>query len=287
MIKYQLLFLCIFLSATFLTCKTGNDEPMQKSTFILGHRGSGVSSQSEFQENTYESVLNAFEKLDGAEVDIQCSKDGTLWLFHDADLPENEHNLLCVPQSTDIQITRFAVRSDSFTITPLEEIFVLMASKKITPFLSLDIKGYFNNGCFENSDQLQLYFESMANGLDELLTRYPLHNHIMIETDYQYFLDLIVEQQPGIETYLLGYNDFENRIKTALEKSYDGISFNYKDDNLTDEDLQNARNQNLKVQLWTVYNEDDFTRLMEWKPDFIQTGNVELGEMFMDHLQAQ
>ena len=285
--NYRLFFAINLIAVVFTSCKNGDEEPVNNQTHILGHRGSGVSNQSDFQENTYESVLNAFDKLDGAEVDIQCSKNGTLWLFHNADLPENSQGLLCLPQSTDNQIHQLNTENPAFTITNLEEIFLLMMEMENRPFLSLDIKGYFNNGCFENTEQLHAYFDMMADGLNKLLAKYPLHKQIMIETDYQYFLDLIVNQQPDVETYLLGYNDFEKRIQIALEKAYDGISFNVKDEDLSKNDIKKAHDNRLKVQLWTVYSEDDFEKVMQWSPDFVQTGSVELGEQFIDYQDSQ
>jgi glycerophosphoryl diester phosphodiesterase len=279
--KYWLFVVLIILFFNFQACKTGNEEPLKKRTLILGHRGSGTSQQSDFQENTYESVHNAFEKLDGAEVDIQCSKDGTLWLFHDANLPENHQNLLCIPQSSDYEIRNLETENVSFTVTPLEEILLLMSEMEKTSYLSLDVKGYFNNGCFETTEQLNEYFKKMASGLSDLLSDYPLYDQIMVETDYQYFLDLINEHEIGVSTYLLGYNDFKQRMHIALDKSYDGISFNHKDESLTEDDILNAGKENLKIQLWTVNNEDDFKKIIGWSPDFIQTGNVELGEKFI------
>lgn len=278
--KYFINILYCLIFFAFSSCKSGDEEPLQKKTHILGHRGSGATTLSEFQENTFESVRNAFDKLDGAEADVQCSRDGTLWLFHDANFPDED--LLCIPQASDEQIVLFVESNPSFTLSTLEDIFSLMMEMENKPYLSLDVKGHFNNGCFENTEELHAYFQLMSDGLNTLLSKYPLHKQVMVETDYQYFLDLMVKSQPKIETYLLGYNNFEKRIQTALEKSYDGISFNFKDENLSIMDIQLAHTNNLKVQLWTVYNEDDFSRLMEWEPDFIQTGNVALGEIFMN-----
>lgn len=256
-------------------CVSVEEKTEYPSALILGHRGSGVTS-AEFQENTVASVINAFERLDGAVVDIQCSKDGTIWLFHDAGLPADD--LLCLPQTTDKELEELAGKLTDFTFTRLEEILQLMTMMEKTPVLSLDVKGYFPNGCFEENNAPKHYFEMMAESLFALLERYPLQSHIIIETDYDYFLDLVKENEPFIELFLLGYHDFRERIERAIERSYHGISYNFKDEFLTREEIELARQNGLKVQLWPINSEEDFEMALSWKPAFIKTGNINQGE---------
>ncbi|MBW6481176.1 MAG: glycerophosphodiester phosphodiesterase [Bacteroidales bacterium] len=273
----SLLFLVT--AAFFMTgCNNAEVETEYPQTRILGHRGSGLTSE-EFRENTFSSVVNAFERLDGAEVDIQCSKDGTIWLFHDANLPGNE--LLCVPGATDRELEELSRESENFTITRLEEIFEYMMQMERTPILSLDVKGHFTNGCFDTDNAPNSYFDLMAKSLSDLLARYPLHTHVLVETDYMYFLELLKKTEPKVELYLLGYSNFSERIDKAFNSGYHGISYNFKDEYLTHEEIELARQKGLKVQLWTIYNEEDMQEALSWKPDFIQTGILKLGEKFL------
>jgi glycerophosphoryl diester phosphodiesterase len=275
--KRSFLFIVI-LVFVLAGCNNAGVETEYPETRILGHRGSGHTSE-EFQENTFSSVINAFKRLDGAEADIQCSKDGTIWLFHDASLPGNE--LLCVPGATDRELDELSRESENFTITRLEEIFDYMIQMEETPVLSLDVKGHFTNGCFETNNAPNSYFDLMAQSLSDLLALYPLHAHVVVETDYVYFLDLIKELEPQLELYLLGYRNFRERIEKALEKGYQGISYNFKDEFLTHEEIELARQNGLKVQLWTIYTQDDMEVALSWKPAFIQTGNIQAAEIFL------
>ncbi|GEM_PF-380067 len=260
-------------------CGTVEEKTDYPETLIIGHRGSGITS-AEFQENTLASVINAFHRLDGAEVDIQCSLDGTIWLFHDTGLPGND--LLCLPQASDEELEKMANEIPGYTLTRLEEIMQYMIQMEETPVLSMDVKGYFPNGCFEEKNATHFYFDKMAESFFELLELYPLQSHIIIETDYDYFLDLVKENEPLIELYLLGYHDFRERIEKALERSYHGISHSFRDEYLTREEIELARQNGLKVQLWTISSEKDFEMALSWKPAYIQTGNVPLGEKFLN-----
>lgn len=267
------------ITAFFMTgCNNTEVETEFPQTRILGHRGSGLSTE-EFQENTFLSVINAFKRIDGAEVDIQCSKDGTIWLFHDANLPGNK--LLCAPGATDQELDELARESENFTITRLEEIFEYMIQMEKTPMLSLDVKGHFSNGCFDTDNAPNSYFDLMANSLSDLLARYPLHTHVLVETDYVYFLEIVKKMEPQVELYLLGYSNFSERIDKAFNNGYHGISYNFKDEYLTHEEIEVARQKGLKVQLWTIYTEEDMQKALSWKPAFIQTGNTNLGEKYL------
>lgn len=275
----------IFVLIIFFAMNSCQKEPEPKvvlETKILGHRGSGTTELSGIQENTLTSVANAFENLHGAEVDIQCSKDGTIWLYHDSDLPSIALPLICIPQSTDSELDQFASQHEDFTLTRLEEVFALMTQISKVPCLSLDVKGHFSSQCFEGENAPESYFELMAASLTDLLDRYNVSGRVMVETDYQNFLDLMIAHEPRVECYLLGYSNFNERMEVALSKKYHGISYNYNNQDLSGADILSAHQKGLKVQLWTLGNETDFLRVLDWNPDFIQAGYVDLGQQFMD-----
>lgn len=265
-----------FLAALLISCTSQNHEAVSFETKILGHRGSGANYASDLEANSFASVKNGFENLHGAEVDIQCSKDGTIWLYHDADLPENDMGLLCFPTSTDSEIMELFAQDTARSITKLEDIFILINQMDKKPLLSLDVKGYFPNGCFEKASAPNAYFEQLAEGISYLLNKYNLYNNVMVETNYKYFLDLIRSSEPNIECYLLGYQDFNEKVDEALSKSYHGVSYRYSDENLDKKAVEAAQQKGLKVMLWAVYKEDDFRMVMDWKPDLVQIGNIDL-----------
>lgn len=55
---------------------------MKSNMHMFGHRGSSTTEP----ENTYSSIKQALELCDGAEFDIQMTKDGQLVVLHDLTL---------------------------------------------------------------------------------------------------------------------------------------------------------------------------------------------------------
>ncbi|MFO8054980.1 MAG: glycerophosphodiester phosphodiesterase [Bacteroidales bacterium] len=285
MLKSQIT-ITIILAGIFFSCAQQHEEPDNTKTRILGHRGSGKGLASGYQENTASSVKNAFDKLHGAEVDIQCSKDSTIWLFHDGNLPENEQGLLCIPSCRDAELEEFAKKDTAFTLSRLEEVFRLMVERKPTPFISLDIKGAFSEECFQENNAPDHYFDMIAQRLSSLLKHYELWDHVLVETNYTYFLDKIKITEPQIECYLLGFEDFRKNMETVLKKSYDGLSYNFHDKELTKKDIEAAKRKGLKIQLWSLYEQNDLQKALSWKPDFIQTGRVNISPAYLSERKA-
>lgn len=69
-----------------------------KSTLIIGHRGSGSSSDDNaFAENTIPSIENAFDEgADMVEIDVHLTKDGKVALLHDFSLDKTTNLEGCI-----------------------------------------------------------------------------------------------------------------------------------------------------------------------------------------------
>ena len=66
------------------------------TTYFLGHKGAGSNNYNDVNmEHSIASFIEALQVLDGVEVDMQMSLDGTIWLFHDIDINYS----LCSPGS--------------------------------------------------------------------------------------------------------------------------------------------------------------------------------------------
>jgi len=58
---------------------------------VLGTKGSGeppIYGYQDYEANTVGSIRNALQQLDGVEVDLQMSSDGSFWLFEDHQLKD-------------------------------------------------------------------------------------------------------------------------------------------------------------------------------------------------------
>jgi glycerophosphoryl diester phosphodiesterase len=67
---------------------------------VIGHAGMGLSmGNSMFHDNSKEAIEFALQMrgCDGVEVDVQLSKEGDLWLYHDTKLDSESTGEGCIP----------------------------------------------------------------------------------------------------------------------------------------------------------------------------------------------
>jgi len=141
-----------------LSCKKEDKYP---SVQIFGHAGNGIDiSSSPYQENTYEAVQYAlsYNEISGVEVDVQWSKDGTPWLYHDDDLSIQTNGSGSIHEKTDEELSDVKYKGlNNEQLTRLADIVELIGSKE----LILDIK-FLESGS-------QLTQQEIQDGLSEFV----------------------------------------------------------------------------------------------------------------------
>ena len=253
--------------------KTGNNAPN-----IIAHRGIGSNMQIIDKDTIFENTLNAvkygFTYFDGVEVDIQMSKSGTIWLFHNDDLHCFD-NLTpkCIPNSTDSEIIKLNKRlPDWQKLCTLEDVMRYQSKETTKKYISLDVKGYFKNTCIKDRNISSKYMQDIANKIIKLAKKYNTEDYTLVETDYKEVLSTIKQNSStSIECYLLGYNNFIKKMNTALKNNYDGLSFNMNDTSLNIKNIKELHNNNLKIQIWTVNINDKKQMALDLGVDFIQS----------------
>lgn len=114
--KYFFLFLLFFSS-----CK----KEIQTTTQIFGHAGNGLnSSTSVYNENTKESIELCIETpgTKGVEIDIQFSKEGSAWCFHDVTLDEETNGEGYVSDKTDAELSSLEYKNGKTKLCRLTQI---------------------------------------------------------------------------------------------------------------------------------------------------------------------
>lgn len=257
MLKYLYITL-LFLLIT--SCKSDEETQPIIENLYFGHRGSGADVyQKKYIENTLPSVEYALNHLDGCEVDIQMSKDGTIWLYHDDLLGHfcdtTKEVSFCIPTSTDavIQDLQQCRKNLSDRIYKLDEVLNLLSEhKNRNKFLSLDVKGYFDSLCFPYRNAPDMYFKKMAKELVLMVEGYGLTDQIILETGYTNFLDEVKKSNEKIRCHLIGYENFSDVVSRALDKNYEGVSFSLFDESINPQAVQQAKLKGLEVQVWPI-----------------------------------
>ena len=93
---------------------------------VIGHGGNGLDNlNTHYHDNSLESIQLALEieGCDGVELDVQISKDGTLWLFHDEFIDGETDGSGCIPSCTDLYLSSLTYSTmNSEKLLRLEEI---------------------------------------------------------------------------------------------------------------------------------------------------------------------
>ncbi|PHR47711.1 MAG: hypothetical protein COA32_07080 [Fluviicola sp.] len=96
-----IVFLLIFFSC--------NEKESFKDVRIISHGVSGLYNPKSFHiDNTKEAMhyVLKFEELEGIEIDVQHSLDGSLWMFHDEFLDDRTSELGRVCEKTDVALSQ-------------------------------------------------------------------------------------------------------------------------------------------------------------------------------------
>ena len=268
-----LLVLILFICVACKKIKYYPDKPYgDVETKVLAHRGGGNSS---YQENTLEAASYGLSTLDGIEVDIQISKNRTIWMFHSAELPDcGGVSYNCFPETYNSQIIELdSCLGNTFVLSRLEEVFALMSSLYTDKFISLDVKAWAP--CEVTSLGITGIMNVIADEIVYLTDKYNLNGHVMVESETTSFLSYLKRKSVGVETYLSTLGDFERGMQIALKGGFTGLSFKYKfDEEITEDHIYLIRKKGLKIQLWTVNEPDEIEEAIFINPDYIQTDNL-------------
>ncbi|GEM_PF-3222309 len=260
-------------------CTQRNEQPsvntIQKlvpaHTLFFGHKGNGPIGKNDnpgYHENGWKGVNRALELLDGSEIDIQMSKDSTLWLFHDHTIPTCQKDTLqfaALHDSTIIAISQ--CRFDN-SLLKLNDFGHLMrnrprfANKK----LSLDLKVLMNPYHYRTTDTLslvKLVVQSISSALQGVSYMIEIPEVIPYSMAKNHF---------NTSIYKIISNPSDQDINRAKNGDY-GLSSPF--DQGT-EALSDFRNK----QLWTPNNASDMFRTFEKDPAVIQSDHLELCYFF-------
>lgn len=277
--------LAVAILLALASCSTKPDATPGK-ILLIGHRASGAGVKNGYIENTIPAAVETLKYADGVEVDIQMSKDKTLWIYHDDLLNYNcdsdsisEVNNGCIPSLNDsiigsIRICREGITDRIYRLSELFERYADYSDK----FMSLDVKGYYDESCIPGHNVDGDYLTDVANGIADLIAAHNMTERVFVETDYTYLFEKLNEINPKIKCHVLGYGDLNKKIDRCVANNWQGISFNMTDTSLTAANVEALKAAGLELQLWTVRNEDDLKKALQFEPTSVQVSSVELLE---------
>ncbi|MCE3297330.1 MAG: hypothetical protein K0R65_3044 [Crocinitomicaceae bacterium] len=250
-------FSLITIALVLFSCrKEKNFDAVQ----VFGHAGNGIEiSNSVYHDNSQESVDLALAQngCDGVEVDIQLSKNGTAWLFHDLGLEAETGETGCIPSKTDAELEK--IRYQSFHKEKLVRLDELQLYSKA---VFLDLKHV--NSC-----------EGETVPLDELLDdllafrdKYPA-NGVRLITFNSEWIDALLAS--GMEIYYEALN-YEDALKYVSKPGLKG--FVLKSENITKEELADLRNKGFQTVLFEARSPRGIRTALRKYPDYLLADDI-------------
>lgn len=238
-------------------------EPPKK----IVHRG----GRSQFHlENTLGGIRRSLREFDGVEVDVQISKNETIWLSHSSDVFNCDKKLKCFPETNDIEIKSIlSCNGIDLAYTDLESVFQFVLDSFPNKPICIDLKGWAP--CSVNSVDIEGMLRREGEIIIELAQKYGLAKNLLFETETTSVLDYLLSKKSGAGVYLTSYGDFERAVLIALKQKYSGISFKTNiGEKLYKDKIDLLHRKGLKIIVWNLQSKDEIQFYEDILADYIQ-----------------
>ncbi|RIJ43101.1 glycerophosphodiester phosphodiesterase [Pontibacter oryzae] len=260
-----------------------HDKIEYKGVLVLGHAGSGfLSPMNPFNPlpaNSMASIVKAMEAhgADGLEVDVQLSKDGVLVLYHDTALESMTSGSGLIEDRAASEVVGLKYDGGFFynlfqdeEIITLEALLQRLATYPELPYLHIDLRN-------QNPERHLYYAQTLMAMLRKY--NYPLQKLVFISPNPDFLL-AFREVEPAALLMLDASGDFELTLQEALKYNLGGVCVDGKD--ATAELVAKSKEQGLQVALFGGKSRSRIARMINMKPDAIQTNNVAAARNMLD-----
>lgn len=216
---------------------------------VIAHRGYWKTEGS--AQNSIASLRKAAAaKVYGAEFDVQLTSDGEMVVNHDDVI-----NGITIADTPYKKLRKIKLKNGE-SLPTLEK--YLRAGKKLDVQLILEIKPHKTK---EQEDQITRQVVELVKS-----------NHMEAQVEYISFsmnvCELLAQLTSGSEIYYLKGNISPTELKA---KGITGIDYHYNVLYKHPEWIEQAHQNGMKVNVWTVDKEEDMKKLMDMKVDFLTT----------------
>ncbi|AEA45257.1 glycerophosphodiester phosphodiesterase [Fluviicola taffensis] len=254
------MFTFIFLLLFSTACR--KSENRFPDTKIGGHACAGLSvSNNNYHDNSLEAYKYArsFEGVEVIEVDVQLSKNGTLWLFHDRELSDQSSGTGAVAQVEDSYLSTLKYRSlEKEKLIRLEDLPADL--KGLTLQLDLKESDGTTSGFIDSTTLLQALIQAQSyfsNGNLEIISNSGRFVPTMKSLGFTVYLDAINA------AYF-----FNHPMNTYA----DGASF--RNSEITDSDVNSIKFAGKKVIIYDVRSATGIVSAFEKKPTVLLTDDI-------------
>lgn len=256
--RFNYYILC--LAVLLVSCKKHKD--LFPGTAIGGHACAGLHiSSSNYHDNSLEAYQYArsFEGVELIEVDVQLSKDGTFWLFHDPELGTESTGTGFIPQSDDIYLSGLKYKSlEKEKVIRLQDLPAdLKGAQLIFDLKEVDMS---SNTLIDSAALIQALSQASA---------YFFNGSLAVVTNTGRFI-------PTIKS--LGFHVYYNAVNANAYLGYstvmltDGAVFRNSDIGVSD--VNSVKLAGKKVIIYDVRSPKGIKSAFEKQPDYLLTDDI-------------
>ena len=255
----------------FLSCEKVTyyeDKPiLYTATASLAHRGGGTATM---RDNNYASCLQALPRAEGIEVDVQLSKDRTVWLSHSSTVQGCSGAMKCFAETGDDVIESIdSCNGQEIKYTKLADVMAYMDQNNIRKYISIDMKGWAP--CSGNSVDIEGEMRAEVEEIIKLGEQYHLAEYLLFENELTSVLQWAKKKNNSVKTFITSYGDYEKGMLNALNGKLDGITFksDFKDE-LDIDKINLLHKKGLLFMVWNIADSSHIPFLESIHVDFIQ-----------------
>ncbi len=223
--------------------------------------------KSRFPLDSRSSILECLNQgADGVEIDVQMSKDGILFAFHDADLSERTDGQGLIHDFSADEISAINYKglfSGKEPIQRLDSIFNLLSDFP-EAIVTLDVKLYTSSSY---TPYQQTVAESIANFIQQNSRKKP----ILVESQDTSFLNYFHQLSPFSPTYFYT-SIFDDGFRALNTFNYQGLTMDLQ--NINKDQIKTLHASNFKISLWNVQTVGENSDALQLNPDYIQTDEI-------------
>jgi glycerophosphoryl diester phosphodiesterase len=252
----------LFILFLLFACKKKQDFA---SIEVIGHAAMGLENvNSVYHDNTLEAIELAcsMEGSDGIEIDVQLSKDGELFLFHDERLDEETNGTGCIydkPNDELMQVRYSTVAGER--LAKLTEISTDWLKNKS---IFLDIRHY--SAC----QPIEIPVLTMIDAINQTHFKNPDGFNVNCILSTEAWLDDFI--QAGFPTY---YNVQSYAMCTTALENYPNLEgFVIKNHEITKEEVAWIRQTGKKVYIFEVRSPKGIREALGKFPDGLITDDL-------------
>ncbi|MDD2982862.1 MAG: glycerophosphodiester phosphodiesterase [Crocinitomicaceae bacterium] len=234
------------------------------NTKVIGHGATGLKMPASFyHDNSLEAIHKALETegCDGIEIDVQLSKSGTLWLFHDAEMKLETDHSGCIHSKTDEELKQ--VRYQTIRKEKLARFEEIPFHKLMGKTLMLDLRHF--NSC----ESTILTSEKM---LDELLKFPEIQTgsiHVYLLSNYAPWITAF--QNTSFEL-IYSTETLEEAKVLMTNNNIAGVMI--KNSQISKDQVNELKGFGKKIIIFEVRSPKNIRKALKKRPDYLVTDDL-------------